>query len=43
MASERASLFFDVVVRNHEEVTSRDIEALFDLREGPEGENQRMR
>jgi len=37
------NIIFDVVVRDYEEVTSRDIEALFDLGEGPAGEDQRMR
>jgi len=41
--SRAGNIIFDVVVRDYDEVTSRDIEALFDLGEGPAGEDQRMR
>src|ERR1039458_8202197 len=37
------NIVFDVVSRNHKEITLRDIEELYDLREGPAGESQGMR
>ena len=37
------NIVFDVVSRDHEEITVRDIEELYDLREGPAGDSQGMR
>jgi hypothetical protein len=37
------NIVFDIVSRNHKEITLRDIEELYDLREGPAGESQDMR
>jgi hypothetical protein len=36
------NLMFEVVTRNHEEITFRDVAELYDLKEGPAGEGQGM-